>query len=185
MRRKGETKSKGTPDDKVLDINATMEGTLRFDEPVNLRVSGNFDGTLDTKGKLMIGPKAIVKANITGETISIAGNVTGNIKASKLISLEPSARLYGDLETPKFAVEEGAILTGQIRMENTSATSSNSKKGSDLMNAFQVASYLEVAMDKVTEWAKKGELPAAKDGSDWIFDKDKVDEWVAQGRIKE
>ena len=65
-------------EDKVLDVNASMQGTLRFDDPVNLRISGNFEGTLDTKGKLMVGDKAIIKANITGEYVSIAGDVTGN-----------------------------------------------------------------------------------------------------------
>ena len=29
-------------EDKVLDVNASMQGTLRFEDPVNLRINGKF-----------------------------------------------------------------------------------------------------------------------------------------------
>ena len=45
--------------EKVLDVNASMQGTLRFDDPVNLRINGKFEGTLDTKGMLMVGERPV------------------------------------------------------------------------------------------------------------------------------
>ncbi|MBU1783819.1 MAG: polymer-forming cytoskeletal protein, partial [Candidatus Omnitrophica bacterium] len=75
MRKKSKEDLQGRAEveEKVLDVNAAMQGTLRFDDPVNLRISGKFEGTLDTKGKLMVGNKAEIKANITGEIIHIDG----------------------------------------------------------------------------------------------------------------
>ena len=35
---------------RVLDVTASMEGSLVFQEPVVLRISGRFDGTLETRG---------------------------------------------------------------------------------------------------------------------------------------
>ena len=109
-RNKNETVSQ--PEEKVLDVNATMQGALRFDDPVNLRISGKFEGTLDTKGKLMIGNKAVIKANITGEEVQIEGAVAGNIKATEVVKLTKTARLTGDVETPRLSIEDGAVLLG-------------------------------------------------------------------------
>ncbi|MBU1084583.1 MAG: polymer-forming cytoskeletal protein, partial [Candidatus Omnitrophica bacterium] len=102
--------------DKMLDVNASMQGTLRFDDPVNLRISGKFEGTLDTKGILMVGEKADIKANIVGEEILVSGQVFGNIKAGKSLRLESSAVLNGDIETPILSIGEGAFVNGRIKM---------------------------------------------------------------------
>ncbi len=182
-KRELEVKDQDTQDEKILDVNATMQGSLRFDDPVNLRINGRFEGMLDTKGKLMIGEKADIKANITGESISIEGNVNGNIKVTKVLKLGKTARLNGDVETPALAVQEGAVLTGQIRME-AGKSSGWSMKSSDMMTIYQLAKYLEVDRGKVSEWVASGVLPGTKENDEWMFEKSKIDEWVAQGRIK-
>ncbi|MBF0252500.1 MAG: polymer-forming cytoskeletal protein [Candidatus Omnitrophica bacterium] len=167
-------------EDRMLDVNATMQGTLRFDDPVNLRISGKFEGTLDTKGKLIIGNKAVIKANISGEDIQISGTVTGNIKASVRLKLTSSAILDGDLETPRLQIEDGAIMMGQVRMESKNSSLS----GVNLMNIGQLADYLEVDTRKVSDWANSGMLPGIAEGGEWMFEKNKVDQWVAQGKMK-
>lgn len=179
MRKKKENVKIQT-EEKILDVNASMQGTLRFDDPVNLRISGNFEGTLDTKGKLMVGDKASIKANITGEYVSIAGSVNGNIKAATLLELTGTAKLSGDIETPLLTVQKGAILNGSIKMndDNTSV-----KRG-DWMNVEQLGKYLEVTPDKVLEWAENNLLPATRESGEWVFDRVKVDQWIAEGKVR-
>ncbi len=167
-------------EEKVLDVTASMQGSLRFDDPVNLRINGKFDGTLDTKGKLHIGKDAKIRANVNGEVVTIAGYVEGNICATSILRLEGSAKLFGDIETPRLAVEEGAIVNGQIRMENGTASSPKS----NFMTLSQVADYLEVDITKINEWANNGMLPGDKHSGEWIFDRLKLDQWVSQGKIK-
>jgi len=172
-------------EEKVLDVNATMQGTLRFDDPVNLRISGKFEGTLDTKGKLMIGSKAEIRANITGETIHIEGSVNGNIKASGMLKLGGTAKLYGDIEVPRLIVDEGALLIGQVRMEDSGDTASGlTSTQNDILDTYQVADYLEVDRKKIDEWVTSGILPGIEKDGEWVFQKSKVDEWIAQGKIK-
>jgi len=182
MRKKEQVVNVQPQEEKILDVNATMQGSLRFDDPVNLRINGRFEGTLDTKGKLMIGEKADIMANITGESITIDGIVTGNIKASKVLRLGASARLSGDVEAPALAVEEGAVLNGQLRMEKSSNSHSHSK--ADLMNLQQVARYLEIEKEKVNEWAASGRLPGINENGEWFFDRNRIDQWIAQGSTK-
>ena len=59
--------------EKILDVDAAMQGSLIFKDPVNLRINGRFEGTLNTKGSLMIGENAVVDADISGDSIVIAG----------------------------------------------------------------------------------------------------------------
>jgi len=169
--------------DKILDVNASMQGTLRFDDPVNLRISGKFEGTLDTKGVWMVGQKADIKANIVGEAISVSGKVAGNIKARNSLKLESSASLCGDIETPSISIEEGAVINGRIKMGEAEKTESISMKG-DWLSMNQLAEYLEVDKDKVGEWASGGIIPGTKDGSEWRFERSKIDLWIAEGKVK-
>ena len=161
MRRKKETLQ---TDEKVLDVNAAMQGTLRFDDPVNLRINGKFEGTLDTKGTLMVGQKADIKANITGESDS-------------------SAIVNGNVNVPKISIQEGAILNGNIRMTGSASSGETSFSRSGWMTIPQVAEYLEVDFGKVNEWANSGVLPGTRENGDWVFEKDQVEQWISQGRI--
>ncbi len=169
-------------EEKVLDVTASMQGTLKFDDPVNLRISGNFDGTLDTKGKLTVGEKATIKANITGEYVSVAGQVNGNIKATSLLELQGGAKLTGDVETSILIIKEGAVLNGNVKM--TSASGYADQRRGDWMNVAQLGKYLEVSSDKIVEWAENGLLPGVRDSNDWVFDPVKVDQWIAEGKVR-
>jgi excisionase family DNA binding protein len=48
----------------------------------------------------------------------------------------------------------------------------------------ELAKYLEVDAAMILEWVNSGKLPGVKEGDDWRFDRSKVDEWVAAGKIK-
>ncbi|MFH1644925.1 MAG: polymer-forming cytoskeletal protein, partial [Candidatus Omnitrophota bacterium] len=50
-------------EEKVLDVDASMQGSMVFKDAVNLRINGAFDGSLDTRGKLTIGEGAVVCAD--------------------------------------------------------------------------------------------------------------------------
>ncbi|MFH1846767.1 MAG: polymer-forming cytoskeletal protein [Candidatus Omnitrophota bacterium] len=164
---------------KILDVSASMQGTLRFDDPVNLRINGKFEGTLDTKGSLMVGRDANINANINGEIVSVAGNVWGNIKATRILVLEESAHLQGDVETPRISIMEGAFLNGNIKMSTSAGTDE------EKMTIAQLAKYLEVDEAKINDWLNSGNLPGAKEGSKWIFERNKIDQWIAAGKVKD
>ena len=86
---------KASEDERWLEVDASMTGTLQFKDSVNLRINGRFEGTLDTKGKLFIGEGAKVKATIRGETITIAGTVEGDVTATHRLEYLETARATG------------------------------------------------------------------------------------------
>jgi excisionase family DNA binding protein len=169
-------------EEKILDVSASMQGTLRFDDPVNLRINGKFEGALDTKGKLMVGQSADIRANITGESISVAGIINGNIKATTLLKLESTAKLTGDVETPKISIVEGAFINGHIHMTGSQQAATAAR--GDWMTLNQLAKYLEVDANKINEWASNGLLPGTREGGEWVFDRARVDQWISEGKVK-
>lgn len=148
------------PVEKILDVDASMQGTITFKDPVNLRINGSFEGKLDTRGVLAVGESAKVKANITGDKIIVAGKVTGNITAFSSLTLSSHAVVHGTVHTPVLSVLEGAVLDGQVVM------SSGIGEGSDEMTVTDVAHFLELEENVVEEWAAKKKLPAVfQDGT--------------------
>jgi len=172
---------KGTDEDaqpRMLEVDASMTGSLSFKDPVNLQINGQFEGTLDTKGHLSIGEKARVKATITGEQIQVAGSVEGPMTASRRIELLGTARVVGKVTTPKLIVQEGAILQGSCDMLTTAAGES------PWLNVDELARYLEVESSTVLEWAQSGRLPAQRDGMKWRFERRLIEDWLAHEKIK-
>lgn len=158
--------------EKVLDVDASMQGSLAFKDPVNLRINGKFEGVLETRGTLTITDGASVNARIIGDTIIISGHVKGEILARERISLLPPALVEGTIKTSKLSIEEGAKFEGNCHMLE------------DVLEIEDLAKYLEVDVDSVVDWANSGKVPAYKDGETWKFERNKIDEWVASGAIK-
>ena len=178
MRRKGRDEDLR---EKILDVDATMQGTLVFRDAVNLRINGSFEGTLDVKGNLTISETAVVKAEIKGENIVVAGRVHGNIIAVNELKLIPPGHVIGNITTPRLNILDGAVLDGECHMTSPGSDSGSSVK--NILTAEELAKYLEVDTTMVFEWANSGKLPAFKERDIWKFDRDKVDEWVANGKV--
>lgn len=163
---------------KILDVDASMQGTLMFKDPVNLRINGNFEGKLDTKGSLMISENASVRADINGDEIAIGGKLTGNIIAAKSLKVLSGAHIVGDITTPNLSVEPGAIIHGRCQMLTGKGSRGN------VFNVEELARYLEVEVSNILEWANSGKIPAFKEGDDWKFERPKIEEWIAKERAK-
>ncbi len=157
-------------EEKILDVNATMQGSLIFSDPVHLRINGRFEGTLKTKGTLTVGAKAEVMADIDGENIIVAGYVKGKVKASKLLSLSATANVVGDIETPKFSINEGAVFNGKCKMKG------------EKIDILELSDYLSIEQGKIMEWVQTGKIPAEKENDRLLFDKREVETWIGNNR---
>ncbi len=159
-------------DEKTIEINAQMEGSLTFSDPVNLKIYGRYTGKLDTHGTLTIGASAQVEANIQGENVIIAGKVKGNVIAKKMLVLMPTAVLHGDISTPKLNIVEGALFQGHCHMLE------------DVLTIDDLAQYLEIEIPAIVELASSGKIPAIRDGETWKFERAQIDQWASSGKVK-
>jgi len=93
----------------------TLTGETNFQ--MMLRVDGHLTGTIMSDGgTLIVGTNGQVDANIAVAVATINGAVNGDIIASERIQLGRTARVMGNISTPKLMVEDGAVFEGGCTM---------------------------------------------------------------------
>jgi cytoskeletal protein CcmA (bactofilin family) len=163
--------NKKKTDEKILDVDASMQGSLNFKDPVNLRINGKFEGHLQTQGNLTIGQHAVVNADILGDTITVGGRVKGKITAKKSLFILSSAVIEGDIYPATLSIAEGGILEGRCSMLG------------EFLNVDELSKYLDVEINLVNEWANSGKIPAVKQDNFWRFERKSIDGWIAEGKV--
>jgi cytoskeletal protein CcmA (bactofilin family) len=98
----------------LIDRNSSFDGT--FTSERDLRIEGTAKGTLDCKGTLFIAEGARVDATVDAEHITIAGDLSGEIRCRGRLQVLPSGRLRGQVSTQSLIINEGAIYEGQLEM---------------------------------------------------------------------
>jgi cytoskeletal protein CcmA (bactofilin family) len=82
-----------------------------------LRVDGHLQGTITSdSGTLLVGTTGQVDANVAVASATINGTVNGDILATEKIHLGRTAKVVGNIQTPKIVIEEGAVIEGGISM---------------------------------------------------------------------
>jgi cytoskeletal protein CcmA (bactofilin family) len=82
-----------------------------------LRVDGNLTGTvMSDGGTLIVGTNGQVDANVSVGVATINGVVNGDVIASEKIHLGRTARVMGNIATPRLVIEEGAVFEGGCSM---------------------------------------------------------------------
>lgn len=119
----GNIKTKGH-----IDILGTVKGNVEAEGNVAIRsdISGNIKGNniglgtcvvtgnIDAAKNILTDSESEINGNIKGSEISIAGQVSGDVKAENVIVLKRDAVLEGDIETDDLVVEPGAIINGKV-----------------------------------------------------------------------
>ena len=100
-------------------INSIMEGTsiegeIRSDS--NLRIDGRVKGTINVRGRLIVGQTGVIEGEVTCQSSDIEGTLVGKVNCQDLLSLKATAKLQGDINTKKLAIEPGAVFTGNCSM---------------------------------------------------------------------
>lgn len=78
-----------------------------------LRVDGLLQGNIrSAEGTLVMTEQGRIEADVEVRVALIDGHITGNIRASEFVVLEPHAHVQGNINTPSLAVREGAVFEG-------------------------------------------------------------------------
>ncbi|MFP4686728.1 MAG: polymer-forming cytoskeletal protein [bacterium] len=112
------------PVDTIISAGTKLNGVLDTDE--SIRIDGSYDGTINCRETLIIGPSADIEADIITDVAIIGGKVSGNITAHSKIEIRNSGEIFGDLTAPVLQIERGVILEGSCTI-NTGSNSSEEK----------------------------------------------------------
>ncbi|MDO9209880.1 MAG: polymer-forming cytoskeletal protein [Deltaproteobacteria bacterium] len=102
----------------LLGWGTEFEGKLTFEGAV--RVDGKFTGEVQSNGMLIIGEKAVVRAEIQAGIVLVHGEAHGKISAKSRIEAYSPARIYGDIYSPVLVLGEGVIFEGTSHMTGES-----------------------------------------------------------------
>lgn len=97
----------------LLGKESEFEGKLTFEGTA--RIDGKFEGEIFSKDTLIVGSTASVNAKIEVNIVCIYGEVRGNIHAKTKVEILSSGRLFGDIQTVKLVVEDGAHFEGSSK----------------------------------------------------------------------
>ena len=82
----------------------------------DIRVDGTLKGSINTKGKVVVGSTGIVEGDVTCQNADVSGEIKAKITVSELLSLKTTAKLDGDIIANKLAIEPGATFSGSCSM---------------------------------------------------------------------
>ncbi len=124
--------SDGNGDSQVPNILAQgtrLTGKIEADGDV--RIDGWMSGTIQAKGKVVIGNKGHVEGEIKCLKVDISGEVKATLTVKELTVLKASSKFTGDIVTEKISIEPGAVFTGSCTMEKATKLSldERQKKG--------------------------------------------------------
>ena len=85
----------------------------------DIRIDGTLIGSINSKGKVILGATGNVEGEIICQNADISGMVKAQINVAELLLLKSTAKLNGDIVTNKLAIEPGAKFSGSCNMTET------------------------------------------------------------------
>jgi cytoskeletal protein CcmA (bactofilin family) len=130
-----------------------------------LRIDGHLTGqVMSESGTLIVGSTGQVDANIVVSAAVINGTVNGDIIATDKLELGRTARVVGNIQTPRLLIEDGAILEGGCTMLKAKEAAEKRKAGinSQLANN-ELSSY---KMNEFDEDEEENDLSTYKESEE-------------------
>ncbi len=102
------------PSVNIIGAGTVIEGDITTNG--DMRIDGSLTGSINVKGKLVVGPSGSIEGEIICQNADISGTIKGKIGVAELLALKSSSKLTGDIITNKIAIEPGATFSGSCSM---------------------------------------------------------------------
>ena len=98
----------------LIGVGTTISGDITSSG--DIRVDGTLKGSINTKGKVVVGSTGIVVGDVVCQSADISGELRAKISVTELLALKSTAKLDGDILTNKLSIEPGATFSGSCSM---------------------------------------------------------------------
>jgi len=96
----------------VIAAGLTIDG--KIEGAGHVRMAGRFKGDVNVDGDLTIEPGAKITGSVRASTVTIAGDLEGNIEGASRVELLASGVLNGDLKAGSLTVASGSRMRGNV-----------------------------------------------------------------------
>ena len=105
------------PSDRaIIGPSITIKGDVTGEE--DLLIQGRVEGKVDlAQHHVTVGANGRIKANVLGRSVTVEGEVEGDLHAEEQIAIRKSGKVHGNLVAPRVTIEDGATFQGSIDMD--------------------------------------------------------------------
>jgi len=86
-----------------------------------IQIDGKLSGDLTCSGNVVVGAGAAIKGNLSVNSVTVLGAITGNVAAKDKIELKASANVNGDIRAKRMSVEDGVTFVGKSEVNPSGA----------------------------------------------------------------
>ena len=104
-----------TTERNIVAKNTSIKGDILSDG--DFRIDGTLEGTLKTKGRVIIGLDGFIKGDVEATNAEIDGKFAGNLVVNDLLTVKTTANISGDVVIGKLSVEPGATFNANFSMK--------------------------------------------------------------------
>lgn len=101
------------------EVSRISVGTLvkgEITSPNDIRIDGKLEGKVVSKGKVVVGDKAVIEGDVVCENVDFSGQINGSLIVKDTLSLKKDCKVDGDLHIKRLIVELGASFNGTCKM---------------------------------------------------------------------
>ena len=100
--------------ESTIGEHTTVDGTFKSEN--SIRIRGSVQGEIESQRSILIESQANVNAKVTAATVTVAGQVNGQIFCEGRVELRPSGRVIGEINAGTLIMQEGAFFEGHLKM---------------------------------------------------------------------
>ncbi len=96
--------------ENVLGRSAFIRGELSAEGA--FRIDGTIEGTVASRSEIVVGETGVVKGDVVGTDIVVAGQILGNVRCTGHLEILAKGKVEGDITAQSVRIETGGVFRG-------------------------------------------------------------------------
>lgn len=117
MARRHQTYFSASGQDTLIGAGMAVIGNLSV--LGDLFVEGVVKGTITVTGGIIVGINSTIGAEIKADSVSISGEVAGDIHATGLVTIREMGAVNGNIDCERLTIMPGGLFDGNSRLRDT------------------------------------------------------------------
>lgn len=120
----------------VMGETARLEGKFNIAE--SIQIECEVAGDINVDGKLVIGEKGVVRADVHTADALIMGRYEGNMVATGNVEITSSGKVAGNIETDSLVISKGGFFNGNVIKMQRTEIAPERRSGPSLLDQKQI-----------------------------------------------